>query len=387
VTLSAHNSAPLFRQKIGLQLGAGDTKVTPMTTSRSSNSDAPPISLKQLADHLNLSPATVSLVVNNAPGIRTIALPTRARVLAAAKEFNYRPNSLARSLRTRQTFTIGVIVPELSEGYFTMVMNAVESYLLQAGYLHFVVSHQGQPDLIEEYPRLLLNRFVDGLLLVNTTLQQTVNVPVVSISGHKKMQGVTNIVLDHDRSATLALEHLYELGHRRIAFMRGQKHASDSQSRWESTMQLANKIGIEIHPELCIFLEANSWSPELGYLPTKQLLEKTTDFTALFSFNDTAAIGAIRAIADAGLSVPGDISVVGFDDIANAAYHLPSLTTVRQPLRQMGEMAAQLLVKRIQNHKEAYPDAIYFDPELIVRESTATITPLKAKTKKKAMQR
>jgi DNA-binding LacI/PurR family transcriptional regulator len=358
-----------------------------MTTSRSSNSDAPPISLKQLADHLNLSPATVSLVVNNAPGIRTIALPTRARVLAAAKEFNYRPNSLARSLRTRQTFTIGVIVPELSEGYFTMVMNAVESYLLQAGYLHFVVSHQGQPDLIEEYPRLLLNRFVDGLLLVNTTLQQAVNVPVVSISGHKKMQGVTNIVLDHDRSATLALEHLYKLGHRRIAFMRGQKHASDSQSRWESTMQLANKIGIEIHPELCIFLEANSWSPELGYLPTKQLLQRTTDFTALFSFNDTAAIGAIRAIADAGLSVPGDVSVVGFDDIANAAYHLPSLTTVRQPLRQMGEMAAQLLIKRIQNHKEAYPDAIYFDPELIVRESTTAITPLKATTKKKMMHR
>ena len=104
--------------------------------------DAAPISLKQLADQLNLSPATISLVVNNAPGIRTIAMATRARVLAAAKEFNYRPNSLARSLRTRQTFTIGVIAPELSEGYFTIIMNAVESHFLQAGYLHFVVSHQ-----------------------------------------------------------------------------------------------------------------------------------------------------------------------------------------------------------------------------------------------------
>ncbi|MDP9051507.1 MAG: LacI family transcriptional regulator [Acidobacteriota bacterium] len=352
-------------------------------TPRLSKPYDPPISLKQLAEHLNLSPATVSLVVNNARGIRTIALPTRARVLAAAKQFNYRPNSLARSLRTRQTFTIGVIVPELSEGYFTMVMNAVESYFLQAGYLHFVVCHQGQPDLIEEYPRLLLNRFVDGLLLVNTALHHPVNVPVVSISGHEKMQGVTNIVLDHDRSATLALEHLYKLGHRRIAFMRGQRHASDSQSRWESTMLLAKNIGIEVFPDLCIYLEANSWSPELGYLPTKQLLERTTDFTALFSFNDTAAMGAIRAIADAGLSVPGDISVVGFDDISNAAYHLPSLTTVRQPLRQMGEMAAQLLIKRILNHSEAYPDSVYFDPELVVRESTAAVSTTKKKPKKK----
>jgi LacI family transcriptional regulator len=335
--------------------------------------DPPPISLKQLADYLKLSPATVSLVVNNAPHVRTIAKATRARVLEAAKELNYRPNSLARSLRTRQTFTVGVIVPELSEGYFTIIMNAVESYFLQAGYLHFVVSHQGQPDLIDEYPKLLLNRFVDGLLLVNTELRQAVNVPVVSISGHKRMHGVTNIVLNHDRSAVLALKHLYDLGHRRIAFMRGQRHASDSQSRWESTMRLAKEIGIEVYPELCIFLEANSWSPELGYLPTRQLLNRTHDFTALFCFNDTAALGAIRAIADAGLSCPEDISVVGFDDISSAAYHLPSLTTVKQPLRQMGEMAAQMLIKRIQNPNEAYADAIHFDPELIARESTRAV--------------
>jgi len=332
-----------------------------------------PLSLKQLADYLSLSPATVSLVVNNAPDIRTIAMATRARVLAAAKEFNYRPNSLARSLRTRQTFTIGVIVPELSEGYFTMVMNAVEAYFLQAGYLHFVVCHQGQPDLIDEYPRLLLNRFVDGLLLVNTELHQTVNVPVVSISGHKKMAGVTNIIFDHDRSAILALEHLYTLGHRRIAFMKGQKHASDSQLRWASIIRVAQEIGIEIHPELCIYLDANAWSPELGFSPVQKLLERTRDFTALFCFNDTAALGAIRAIANAGLRCPGDISVVGFDDIATAAYSRPSLTTVRQPLCQMGDMAAQMLIKRIQNRTDAYPDSIYFDPELMVRESTASV--------------
>jgi DNA-binding LacI/PurR family transcriptional regulator len=345
--------------------------------------DKPPISLKQLAEHLNLSPATISLVVNSAPGMRTIALATRARVLAAAKELNYRPNSLARSLRTRQTFTIGVVAPELSEGYFTLVMNAVEAYFLQAGYLHIVVTHQGQPDLIQEYPRLLLDRYVDGLLFVNTAVEQSVPVPVVSISGHEKIPGVTNIVLDHDRSAVLALEHLYELGHRRIAFMRGQRHTSDSQSRWESTMRIAQEIGIEVDPELCIHLEANSWSPELGYQPTKQLLERTRDFTALFCFNDTAALGAIRAIADCGLSCPADISVIGFDDILSAPYHLPSLTTVRQPLRQMGETAAQLLIKRIQNPGAEYEDFVSFDPELIVRESTAPPRGVRPEEKKR----
>ena len=359
-------------------------RLQPMGHAQSKPPTAP-ISLKQLADHLSLSPATVSLVVNNAPGIRTIAMATRARVLAAAKEFNYHPNRLARSLRTRQTFTIGVIVPELSEGYFTVVMNAVEGYFLQAGYLHYVVCHQGQSDLIDEYPRLLLNRFVDGLLLVNTALHQAVSVPVVSMSGHKKMEGVTNIMLDHDRSAVLALEHLYKLGHRRIAFMKGQKHASDSQARWASTMQLAEKIGIEIQPELCIYLEANAWSPELGYLPVKKLLEKTRDFTALFCFNDAAALGAMRAIADVGLSCPDDISVVGFDDIATAAYSIPRLTTVRQPLRQMGEMAAELLIKRIQNPAQAYPDSVNFDPELVVRESTAPVGVQSGRPKKKRL--
>jgi DNA-binding LacI/PurR family transcriptional regulator len=353
-----------------------------MATGRH-NPDKPPISLKQLAEHLNLSPATISLVVNSAPGMRTIALATRARVLAAAKELNYRPNSLARSLRTRQTFTIGVIAPELSEGYFTLVMNAIEAYLLQAGYLHFVVTHQGQPDLIQEYPRLLLDRYVDGLLFVNTALDQSMPVPVVSISGHEKIAGVTNIILDHDRSAVLALEHLYQLGHRRVAFMRGQRHTSDSESRWESTMRVAREIGIEVDPELCTHLEANSWSPELGYQPTKQLLERPRDFTALFCFNDTAALGAIRAIADCGLSCPGDISVIGFDDILSAPYHLPSLTTVRQPLRQMGEMAAQVLVKRIQSPGAEYPDSVSFDPELIVRESTAPPRVMAQELKKK----
>src|SRR5580704_11300503 len=340
-----------------------------------------PISLKTLAEYLNLSPATVSIVVNDAPGAKSIPLKTRERVLEGAKKFNFKPNYLARSLRTRQSFTIGVVVPEFSEGYFTMVMNGLEEHLLQAGYLHFVVSHQGKPDLIDGYPRLLTERAVDGFILVNTQLNEIVNVPVVSISGHKKMRGVTNVMLDHDHSALLALQHLYDLGHRDIAFMKGQPHALDSESRWESIKQLAEQIGIRMRPELCVHIRNNSWSPELGYPVVRDLLASRRDFTAIFCFNDIAAIGAIRAVVDAGLRCPDDISVVGFDDITSAAFHTPSLTTIRQPLRRMGEMAAQQLLKRIQNPNEAFPDTIMFEPELMQRESTMAL-PVAAASKK-----
>jgi DNA-binding LacI/PurR family transcriptional regulator len=250
-------------------------------------------------------------------------------------------------------------------------MNGVEESLMQSGYLHYVVTHQGRADLIDEYPRLLSERSVDGFILVNTSLNDPVDVPVVAISGHRKMHNVTNIMLDHDRSATLALKHLYDLGHRRIAFMKGQRHALDSEYRWEGIQQIARKIGIAINPELCVFLEANSWSPELGYPFVRDLLAKTRDFTAIFCFNDIAALGAVRAIVDAGLSCPADISVVGFDDISSAMYYTPSLTTIRQPLRRMGEIAAQLLLRRIQSPKEAYPETIVFEPELMVRETTS----------------
>jgi LacI family transcriptional regulator len=340
-------------------------------TTKTQGADGPkPVNLKVLAEYLSLSPATVSLVMNNAPGAKSIAPATRERVLAAAKKLDYRPNPIARSLRTRQTFTVGVIVPEFSEGYFTMLMNGIEEYLLQAGYLHFVVSHQGRPDLIDEYPSLLRQRSVDGLLLVNTELNEELTIPVVSISGHKKVRGVTNILMDQDRAALLALKHLYDLGHRRIAFMKGQPHALDSESRWDGIQAMAQRVGLTIQKELCVYLQANSWSPELGYPIVRDLLQRTRDFTAIFCFNDIAAIGAVRAIVDAGLRCPEDISVIGFDDIATAAYTTPRLTTVRQPLRRMGEMAVQTLLKRIEKPQEAYPEFIMFEPELMVREST-----------------
>ena len=332
-----------------------------------------PATLKILAEYLDLSPATVSIVLNNSPVAKSISLETRQRVLAAAKKFEYRPNLHARMLRTRLTNTVGLIVPEVSEGYFTGVMLGVEQYLLQEGFLYFTVSHLGRPDLIDEYPELLMNRAVDGILTVNTELHHKVNLPVVGISSHSQIPGVTNVVLDHNRAAKMALRHLYDLGHRRIAFMKGTHFVSDSSVRWEAIVNIAREIGITVRPELSIHLEKNSWSPDLGYPPVRELLARTRDFTAIFCFNDTAAIGAIRAIEDVGLSCPRDISVIGFDDIIVAEYYNPRLTTVRQPLHKMGWTAAQLLVKRIQSPEETYPREVCFEPELVVRESTAGV--------------
>jgi LacI family transcriptional regulator len=228
-----------------------------------------------------------------------------------------------------------------------------------------------------------MRRRVDGLLLVNTELSISAPLPVVGISIHSNAPAVTNVMLDHTAAARLALRHLYDLGHRRIAFMKGQRYSLDSEARWQSIVSIAQEIGIVVHPELCIFLEKNIWSPELGFTPIRDLLTRTRNFTAIFCFNDTSAIGAIRAIEDAGLNCPRDISVIGFDDIIVAEYFNPRLTTVRQPLHKMGTEAARLLIQRIQSPDLPYPQQVWFEPQLIVRESTRAITPTIRKPRSK----
>jgi len=204
-------------------------------------------------------------------------------------------------------------------------------------------------------------------------------VPVVAISAHSEVPNVTNIVLDHHKAVESALKCLYELGHRRIAFMRGPEAIPDSEFRWHSIQQVAGEIGLRIDPTLVVRIDSAGWSiktgehpmaPEIGHKPMKGLLEQTHDFTAVFCFNDIAAIGAIRALKDAGLRVPEDVSVVGFDDIQSAAYNTPSLTTVRQPLFEMGQRGAQILLERIANREASYPAEVVMAPELVIREST-----------------
>jgi DNA-binding LacI/PurR family transcriptional regulator len=333
-----------------------------------------PISLRVLGDYLDLSPATISLVLNNAPGVRSIPQETRDRVLAAAQKFDYRPSFYARSLRRRQSFSVGVLVPELSDGYSVLIMDGIEEILIEEGYFYLAASHRRKADLIEEYPRLLMDRSVEGFIAIDTALQHSLPIPVVAVAGHRKIEGITNIALDHRRAAELAMRHLHQLGHRHIAFMRGQTFSSDSDDRWKSFMTVSRELGIEVHPELVVQLELNISSPELGYPVAQHLLAQKRPFTALISFNDIAAIGAIRGFRDHNLRVPEDVSVVGFDDIQGAAYHNPSLTTIRQPLRNMGTTAARILLQRLRGQKD-YPDHLAIVPELIIRESTMPPNP------------
>ncbi len=342
------------------------------STLRVSAPRSQPVTLKMLADSLGLSPATISIVINRSPAARSIPHQTQERILAAARRLNYRPNSVARSLQRRRTFTVGVLVPEISEGYAALVMSGIEDYLLQAGYLYFVASHRHRPDLIEEYPRLLLERSVDGVIAVDTPCQQRLAVPVVAVSGHSRTPGVTSIELNHTSAATLALRHFVSLGHRRIAVIKGQAFSSDTEIRWRAIRTAARALGVRLDPTLVVQLQGDLPSPELGYAVTADLIARREPFTALFAFNDIAAIGAIRALREAGRRVPDDVSVMGFDDIPSAAYQHPGLTTVRQPLRTMGELAAETLVRRISPaDSKAHPKVITVEPELVVRASTA----------------
>ena len=329
-----------------------------------------PVSLKILGEYLDLSPATISLVLNNAPGVKSIPQETRDRVIAAAKKFDYRPSFFARSLRGRRSFSIGVLVPELSDGYSAHVMDGIEQVLIEEGYFYLTASHRRKADSIEEYPRMLQDRSVEGFIVIDTLLEHAPPMPTVAVAGHRKMPGVTNITLDHRRAAELSLRHLHQLGHRRIAFMRGRATSSDSADRWKSLMAVAKELDLVVRKELVMQVEGMVSTPELGLPITHELLRRTRDFTAIAAFNDLAAIGAIRALREHGIAVPEDVSVVGFDDFEYAAFHSPSLTTIRQPLRSMGNMAARILLGRIRGETE-FEKEVAILPELVIRESTA----------------
>lgn len=330
-----------------------------------------PVSLKQLAEYLGLNPATVSVVLNNVPG-RSIPQPTRERIKAAAEKLGYQPNLLARSLRNRKTHTIGILVPELAEDYHVQIMSGIGDHLMSKGYFYFTVHHRHRKDMVEEYTHMLLSRGAEGLIAIDTKLDHPFPIPVVAVAGHTRVEGITNLVLDHDRAAELELIYLYSLGHREVAFMRGHPFSSDTVERWRSTVKMARKLGLAIKSELVIQLDHDSITPALVYPLVQQLLAGKKRFTALVSFNDTAAIGAIHALQDAGLRVPADVSVIGFDDIKAAAFISPSLTTVRQPLREMGWMASEYLLGRVQG-TEKFREQIVISPALTVRESTAAV--------------
>jgi LacI family transcriptional regulator len=219
-----------------------------------------------------------------------------------------------------------------------------------------------------------MDRLVEGMIFINTPLRKAMPVPVVAISDITQAPGVKRIVIDNYEIARIGLEHLKTLGHKHVAFFKGPEHNGDTEARWAAILHASNELGLKVNPELTVtlgtYFSANQISMmERGYTAAATLLRNGQRFTALLAFNDKSAIGAIRAIQDQGLQVPGDISVIGVDDLEFSAYFSPRLTTIRQPLTSMGAAAATALLREI--HGEAAPEETILQPELVVRESTS----------------
>src|SRR6201998_4538839 len=329
-----------------------------------------PVTLQMLAEQVGLTKGTVSRVLNKTAASWSVPAHTQERILKAARELHYRPSFYARNLGVKRTYMIGVVTQEIGDFYGSPIISGIERYLRQKNFFFLTGAPRHDPTLLDTYSHILLDRGVEGFITIDTFVDRPLPLPTVAIPGHRRLEGVTNLVLDHRRGARLALNHLVDLGHEEIAFMKGADVSPDSEDRWKAVREVAKELGVRMPAELIVQLEGDDATPQLGYPCAKELLARKRPFTALFAYNDISAIGSIRAFQEAGLRVPEDVSVVGFDDIQIAVHNSPSLTTVRQPLQRMGEIAASSLLKRIEYH-ENESEVIEVEPEFVVRNSTA----------------
>lgn len=350
--------------------------------SRGPKQSVPPLpqdgkaNLKWLSEHLGLSRTTISLVLNDAPLAKRLSAETRERVIRAAENFGYRPNYFARSLTSKRSFLIGILAPDFGDGYDAAVLSGIESRLRDSEYVYFVASHLWSPSLLGRSVDTLLDRGAEGLLLVNTVLPRSVSVPTVTIGSNAPAGDASVVQIDNAHGVHLAVEHLAKLGHRKIAFFKGHRGSADTEERWRGVQRSCQEFGMEVDPSLTVELErmgeAGVHGIDEGHAAARKLLERRTKFTALLAFNDMSAIGAMNAFRDAGLSVPADVSIVGFDDLNVSAVVYPPLTTVRQPLREMGERAADKILRHIGQAGEP-TENISLEPGFIVRASTAAL--------------
>jgi DNA-binding LacI/PurR family transcriptional regulator len=327
------------------------------------------VTLKTLAEHLHLTAGTISAALNDSAAARAIPEHTKQRILQAARELNYKPNYFARSLRLQRTYTIGVITQQIGDPYGSVIIGGIEEYLRDSEYFFLTVIHRHDQRVLQNYSQLLIARGVEGFITVDTSIKETPSLPTVAVAGHRHVPGVTNITIDHKLAARLALTHLLEQGHREIAFLKGQKSSSDSKTRWTAICEVAKELGVRVRPELTVQIESDLATPELGYPAAKALLARNEHFTALFAYNDISAIGAIQAFQQAGLQVPHDVSVIGFDDVPLAVIFKPELTTICQPLHRMGQIAAKTIIEQIEKTAE-YQAEIVVEPEFVPRASS-----------------
>jgi DNA-binding LacI/PurR family transcriptional regulator len=355
-------------------------------SARKSRSTA--VTIRDVAERSGFSSATVSIVLNNAPLARYIPETTKVRIRKAAEQLGYRPNLFARSLRSRRSHTVGVMVFDMTDPYCTLVLRGIENTLYESSFLPILTDVHNDRSRFERYLEMMLERRIEGLVVLANWLFLDINViadleksniPTAIVGRELKHESVSSVIIDNAAGAQAALDHLYSLGHRKIAFIRGPSQLTDTDPRWRGVRAAARERDVELNPQLIVDLR-ESRDPysgfEDGYKLTEELLRRRRPFTALMAFDDLTAFGAIRALTKAGLRVPDQCSVIGFDDVALAALYTPALTTVRQPMEAMGAAAATMVVEGISAVLEDKPSRVIHRrvaPELIVRESTRNL--------------
>src|ERR1700758_1274712 len=347
------------------------------------------VTLRDVAQESGVSPATVSVVLNNAPLARYIPPSTKDRIERAAKKLAYRPKVVSRFLSAKRNRTVGVMVFDITDPFCTLILRGIENSLYQASYLPILTDVHNQRGRFERYLEMLLARPVEALVFVANWLFVDIdlladlekrNIPAVMIGRELRSGAVSSVMVDNEAGAHLALEHLYSLGHRKIAFIRGPKMLVDSSPRWRGVRSFARSMGLEIDPTLVVdlpdSLDPNS-SFDGGFKLTEELLKHKKRFTAIMAFDDMTAFGAIRSLARVGLKTPDDCSVIGFDDVLPAGLAVPSLTTVRQPMEALGSTAVGIIMEGMNaaaEDREFKPVRRKLAPELVVRESTRALT-------------
>jgi LacI family transcriptional regulator len=346
------------------------------------------VTIRDVASESGYSASTVSIVLNSAPLSRYIPADTKTRIETAAKRLGYRPNPLARSLRSQRSNIVGVMVFDITDPFCTPILRGLENSLYHANYLSLLADAHNEPHRFERYLEMLLDRRVEGLIIIANWLVTDIElladlterqVPTVVAGREVDFDLASTVSVDNEGGAALALEHLYRLGHRDIAFLRGPKALSSSGKRWKGIRNFAQSAGLTLDSkrisEIPELLDPNA-SFEAGLQLTSELLRRGKSFTALMAYDDVTALGALRALNKKGLRVPEDCSVIGFDDVAQAGLSIPSLTTIRQPMEAMGAMSAGIVleaIKAVDLKKNIPVVRRKIAAELVSRESTRAV--------------
>ena len=340
------------------------------------------ITIRDVAGKSGFSVTTVSMVLNDGPTASRISLRTRSHIWKVARKLGYRPNLFARSLRSKRSLTIGVVVFDITDAYCTQILRGIENQLRTSGYFPITTDLQNDRSQFQRCVDLLLERRVEAIIAIanpvylDTGLLAEIgerSIPSVVIGRELRRGSVSSIVVDNELGTRQVLQHLLELGHRKISFIKGPKVLIDSQQRWRGLESCARDVGLEIDRRLVVEIKGRNSTYVEGRQLTEELLRRQIGFSALVAFDDLTACAAIGALSKAGHSVPKDCSVVGFDDLPGSAFYNPPLTTVQQQLEMQGSLGAEMVEELVQATVEKRVLAAKHrkvSPKLVVRDST-----------------